>query len=209
VRISVQGNLSAVVVHGAGGHPERNWFQWLKQELSSRGIETKIPQFPLPEQQSLESWRETFFSEIGPISPGFVLFGHSVGAALLLNLLDEADCPAQATFLVSGFVGKIGHPVFDPLNESFFKREFNWDRVRSNAGSLFIYSGDNDPYVPIEKGLELANYLRTDLTVIPNGGHLNQESGFTTFPKILEDFDLMFSRLESSRAILSKPADFK
>ena len=35
-----------VIIHGANGSPEENWFPWLKKELETKGIEVIIPQFP-------------------------------------------------------------------------------------------------------------------------------------------------------------------
>ena len=184
-------NHKAAIIHGTGGHPERNWFPWLKEELVNRNIETIVPKFPTPEGQSLTSWRETFLNEVGPISPDLILFGHSIGAAFVLNLLHRSDTPAKAVFLVAGFLGKLDKPEFDTLNESFFAEEFDWEKIRNNAKKIFIYAGDNDPYVPLEKGSELAKCLKAELVIIPNGGHLNQDSGFKEFPRLIEDLELM------------------
>ena len=183
------GNLSAVIIHGTGGYPERNWFPWLKTRLIARGIEATVPKFRTPEGQSLSSWRDTFASEVGVVTSETILVGHSIGAAFVLNLLNKADTPAKAVFLVAGFIGSLGQPQFDTLNESFFREEFDWDKIRKNSGKLFLYAGENDPYVKSEKGIELAKLLKTDLIVIPNGGHLNQDAGFKEFPGLLEDLD--------------------
>ena len=181
--------ITAVIVHGTGGFPERNWFPWLKSELIARGIEASVPKFPTPEGQSLSSWRDTFASEVGVVTADTILIGHSIGAAFVLNLLNKSDTPVKAVFLVAGFIGSLGQPQFDTLNESFLHEEFDWEKIRKNSGKFFVYAGDNDPYVESEKGIELAKLLKTDLIVIPNGGHLNQDSGFKEFPKLLEDLE--------------------
>jgi predicted alpha/beta hydrolase family esterase len=185
--------FSAAVIHGSGGYPGRNWFPWLKSELETRSIKTSIPQFPTPEGQNLASWTQTFETEVGSVHSNLILFGHSTGVAFLLNLLDQVQQPVLATFLVAGFIGELGHAVFDPLNASFFTRQFNWERIKSNAGQLFIYAGDNDPYVPLSKGITLAESLKSELIVVPNGGHLNQDSGFISFPRLLWDLDRMLA----------------
>lgn len=181
--------MRAVIVHGTGGYPERNWFPWLKTELTARRIKTTVPKFPTPEGQSLSSWRETFVNEVGGVTSDTILVGHSIGAAFVLNLLNKSDSPAKAVFFVAGFIGSLGQPQFDSLNESFFSEEFDWERIRKNSGKLFVYAGDNDPYVKSEKGIELAKLLKTELIVIPNGGHLNQDAGFKEFPRLLEDLE--------------------
>jgi predicted alpha/beta hydrolase family esterase len=51
----------------------------------------------------------------------------------------------------------------------------------------YKYNSDNDQYVPLQKGSELADNLGVELMVVKNGGHLNADSGFTEFPQLLDD----------------------
>ncbi len=46
-------------------------------------------------------------------------------------------------------------------------------------------SGDDDPYVLAVHGEELADNLGVKNTIVPHGGHLNAEFGYTTFPELL------------------------
>lgn len=59
----------------------------------------------------------------------------------------------------------------------------------NDAGEFFIYARDNDAYVPLAKGTELSCLRGTELTVISGGGHLNYESNFLRFERLLKDFD--------------------
>jgi predicted alpha/beta hydrolase family esterase len=92
---------------------------------------------------------------------------------------------------ISGFwdrlLGKIGLEDFDTVNETFVCREFDWERIRKNAGAIHLYAGDDDPYVPKEKGPELAEKLKAKLVVVPGGGHLNAEAGYLEFKLLLDD----------------------
>ena len=72
-------------------------------------------------------------------------------------------------------------------DEKFSGFEFNWERIRKGAGHFEVYHSDNDPYVSLGNGKELAKQLGVDLTFIPNAGHINAESGYTKFGQILED----------------------
>ncbi len=181
--------FEAIIIHGSGGSAEENWFPWLATELKKRKCKVSVPNFPSPKEQSLESWLARFQAKAPKLRAQSVLFGHSTGAALALNLLQQRVEPISATFLVGGFVGSIGHPVYDPLNASFFQTDFNWAHIRKNAGAIFVYAGDKDPYVPLAKGVELAELLQCNLTVIPGGGHLNAESNYLRFDRLLADFD--------------------
>jgi predicted alpha/beta hydrolase family esterase len=84
-------------------------------------------------------------------------------------------------------LGELGLKDFDPINESFVCRKFLWERIRQNAGEVHVYNSDNDPYVPLSKGQELAERLGVKLTVVHDAGHINASAGFRTFPLLLQE----------------------
>ncbi len=180
-------NRTALIIHGTGGNPEGNWFPWLKLELEKAGWSVVAPRFPTPKGQNMGGWLDAFdraFDGAGPIP---VLIGHSLGAAFALRLIEKRDLSPEGLFLVAGFAGAIGNSHYDALNASFLADPFHWEIIRARAGRIFCYFGDNDPYVPLKAGLELADALCTAPTLIKNGGHLNAESGFTKFEKLRGD----------------------
>lgn len=175
-----------VIIHGTYGKPDSNWFPWLKEELSFIGLDAKVPAFPSHQYQNISTWRQTFKEQVGSLHEHMILVGHSLGAGFMLNLLEESSSPVAASFFLAGFTGKLGLPDYDPQNESFVCRPFDWEKIRHNAGRVFVLNADNDPYVPLSRGEELARNLQVPLTLIPGGGHLNSESGYTTFPMVFQ-----------------------
>lgn len=176
----------AFVVHGTGGSPDGNWFPWLADELEARGIETRVPAFPTPEDQRRETWLDAFAPHLPDVDRDTVFVAHSVGPAFVLNLLEREGVEARACFFVAGFTGLLGHAEFDPLNESITDREFDFDAVRDACDSFRCYHARDDPYVPVEKAVELARGLSADLVVAERGGHLNAPE-YTTFPRLRDD----------------------
>lgn len=176
-----------VIIHGSFGSPEENWFPWLAEKVKKLGCHVHVPSFPTPEGQNLANWRKTFYDHVVEITPEMILVGHSLAPAFILSLLEESSVQVRGIFLVSGFLGKLGLEEFDPINESFVCREFDWDRIKRNTGVIHVYNSDNDPYVPLEKGEELAGKLGVELTVIKGGGHINASAGYETFPQLMED----------------------
>jgi uncharacterized protein len=175
--------LRVVIVHGSFGSPEENWFPWLSRKIDHLGYKVIVPRFPTPEGQNLTKWKEVFREQVGSLDEHTILIGHSVGVAFVLNLLEDKDAvPVTATFLVAGFLGELGLPEFDPIISTFCCKEFDWQRIKHNAGALTVLAGDNDPYVPLPKGQDIADALSVPLTIVPGGGHLNAEFGYTTFP---------------------------
>jgi hypothetical protein len=179
----------AVIVHGSYGSPDENWFPWLASELRKIDCRVVVPKLPTPEGQSLQRWRDAFAVGVGPLNSDTILIGHSLGAGFILNLLEDSPTPVRGTFLVSGFLDKLGLDAFDRINESFVCRTFAWDHIRGNAGVVHVYNSDDDPYVPLEKGRELAKHFNIELTVLHNAGHVNAKAGFTTFPQLLKDIE--------------------
>jgi predicted alpha/beta hydrolase family esterase len=180
---------TVVIIHGSYGSPDENWFPWLKLQAELTGHRTVVPTFPTPKGQSLDSWREVSNRAVGPLTGDHLLVGHSLGVAFILDLLERSPVAVRASFLVSGFIGELGNPEFDQVNETFVSRKFIWPKIRANMGHAFIYHGRNDPYVSISKCKELADKLNVTPVIVENGGHLNSSSGYVSF-------DLLWSQLK-------------
>ncbi len=173
-----------VIIHGTKGSPQGNWFPWLKAKLEAQGHDVLVPEFPTPEGQDADSWTSWFLVQSMP-DKNLTVIGHSIGATCLLNLLNEINTPIAASYFIAPVMGDIGFAEYDDLNRSFYETDFDWAGIRSRMGKAIIMHGDNDPYVPLSHAELLAGKLEVPLTIIPNGGHLNAETGFTDFPQLL------------------------
>ena len=40
--------MNVFIFHGTEGHPQENWFPWLKEKLEANGCKVFVPQFPSP-----------------------------------------------------------------------------------------------------------------------------------------------------------------
>ena len=177
--------MNFFIIHGIYGHPEENWFPWLKKELEKKGCAVIVPKFPTPIGQSLDSWMKMFKKYEEKINSETILIGHSLGAAFILNYLEQADKEIKAAFLVAGY-HKMLENEFKQLNKSFVDKKFNWDKIIENCENFFVIGSDNDPY--IEEGItrQMAFELDAELHIIHNGGHLNSKAGYDKFPFLLE-----------------------
>lgn len=179
--------MRVIIIHGAYGSPNENWIPWLKKELEKSGVKVIAPRFPTPEGQELEKWLGILNKAVSEWDEEIVFVGHSLGPALFLRKIEELERPIKAAFLVSGFLGKLELKDFDSINASFFKKSFNWGKIRKNCQKFFVYNSDNDPYVPLSHGEKLAKNLGIKLNVVHNAGHINKAAGYTKFPCLLED----------------------
>ncbi len=177
--------MKTVILHGTKGSPDGNWFPWLKEQLETKAHDVYVPKLPTPENQSKTSWCKELDAQAPIFDKDTILIGHSCGATYLLHILEVLKEPVAKSIFVSGFLDELGIPEYDELNSTFIKHDFNWKKIRENAGEIHILHGDNDPYVPLEQAHKLSKHLKAEVNIIKDGGHLNSESGFTELPQAL------------------------
>ena len=173
------------IFHGTGGYPEENWFPWLKKELEKSGCKVIVPQFPTPKNQTLENWFKVFDQYKNDIDSNTILIGHSLGGCFLLRVLESLKNPIKAAYFVATPIGI--QPIVNwSGDQPFTGHPFDWQKIKNNANKFYIYHSDNDPYVGLENGKQLAHNLGVKLTFIPNSGHFNKSAGFLKFDDLLE-----------------------
>ena len=177
--------MNFFIIHGVYADPEANWFPWLKKELEKKGHEVIVPKFPTPIGQSLESWMKIIKKYEDKINQETVLMGHSLGAAFVLNYLEQADKEIKAAILVAGF-SQLLKSQYDEINKSFVDKKFNWSRIIENCETFFVIGSDNDSYIEESVTRQMAFELDAELHIIHNGGHLNSKAGYDKFPFLLE-----------------------
>jgi uncharacterized protein len=171
------------IFHGTEGYPEENWFPWIKEQLPDHNV--IIPQFPTPENQTLDAWFEVFNKCKEHFTEDTILIGHSLGGSFLLRVLEQSKIKIKAAFTISAPIGVLPIRNYE-TDELFIKNPFNWEKIKSNCKNFFVFHSDNDPYVCLGNGKEIANRLGIELTMIPNSGHFNTPAGYSKFPQLLE-----------------------
>jgi len=176
--------------HGTGGKPEGNWFPWLRKQLEAKGYAVTAPAFPSPEHPNLETWMQHM--QTYPIGADSVLIGHSLGATLVLRILETLTSPVIGSFLVAPVSEPMGND-FDPLVASFIDHPFDWDKIKKKGGKISLLSSDDDPYIPLSHARTLADHTGASMNVISGGGHLNSGAGFRSFPLLFESILTLLS----------------
>ena len=176
------------LIHGSFGNPKENWFPWLKCELERSGCEVVIPEFPTPENQSLEEWKRVFEEYKTRLDEESIVIGHSTGAVFLLSILEELNKKVKACYLISCFTSM---PNNLDINKTFTEKEFDWNKIKNNVEHIKLYHSDNDPHIDLKYPKEIANHLNCELEIITEGGHFNEESGYLQFEELLNDIKLI------------------
>ena len=189
---------NAVVVHGWGGNSQGNWFPWLKAELEKQGFKVSVPDFPNAQNPVLSEWLH-YFNKSVTVDAETILIGHSLGVAFILRFLEylslhsENEIPRlpsgarndkkkiKAAFLVAAFDRSLGIPEI----ENFINTSFNWEKIKSSCDRFTVINSDNDPYIPLQIGKDLAKNLDTELIIEHNAGHIDNPDGLLGYPKLL------------------------
>jgi predicted alpha/beta hydrolase family esterase len=183
--------MKLIILHGTLGSPKGNWFPWLAGELEKLGQKAVCPKLPTPKGQNPENWvrviKETVDSLGGP-DEETIFVAHSMSPLAVCQYLETINTKIKACFFVAGFedIAKDQIEPYKTLNTPFINRSVNWKKVKKNCEIFICFAGDNDPYIPLNL-LEKFSVLcgAKDFVIFPNGGHLNEEYGFTKFPHLL------------------------
>ncbi len=181
---------NAFIIHGTEGHPEENWFPWLKKHLEEQGYTVTVPQFPSPPvvAAKISEWFDVLKEHEDKINKDTIIVGHSLGGIFTLRILEKLRTPVRAVFLTGTPIGI--RPILNYDRDSAFSGfDFDWAKIKQNSKRFEVFHSDDDPYVDLANGEELARNLGVKLSFIPNAGHFNKKAGYTKFPQLLEKFD--------------------
>src|SRR3989344_7908323 len=178
---------TVIVIHGTEGYPEENWFPWLKQELEKRSYEVFVPQFPSPPKvpAKISEWFDVLKKYNQYINEDTILIGHSLGGIFTLRILERLKHPVKAAFFIGTPIGV--RPILNYDRDSSFSGfSFDWKSILKKANHVEVFQSDNDPYVSLGNGEQLAKNLKVTLNFVPNAGHFNARAGYTRFDLLLE-----------------------
>jgi predicted alpha/beta hydrolase family esterase len=194
--------MQFVVFHGSFGNPQENWIPFLKENLVRDENNILIPQMPVDvwkniiekgrgytsPTQNVQNWLQTFEKEILPNlqKENVVFVGHSIASLFILHVVNHFNLSLQKAIFVSPFLSVLPRWEFTTVNGTFYKTDFDFVKTQNLIEKRIAVFSDNDPYVPQEKFEEFVNLTKSEPILIKNGGHLNSDAGFITFPKLLE-----------------------
>lgn len=177
--------MNAFIFHGTEGYPEENWFPWLKNKLEAKGVKVIVPQFPTPPivAASVTEWFKALEPYESLITEKTILIGHSLGGIFALRILEQLKHPVKTVFLTGTPIGV--KPILNYDRDCAFSGfEFNWEVIKNRSKEFFVFQSDNDPFVSLANGEQLAKNLGTELSFIPHAGHFNAKAGYLKFDEL-------------------------
>ena len=172
--------MRVMLLHGWGGSDFPHWQSYIAGEIAKDyGCVNfvRLPEFDTP---TLQSWLECAQKELDRFEPDIVLC-HSLANTLWFHLALRKSIKNRVKKLYL-----VAPPSLECTIEelsSFFPVSVPSELY---AQEVMLVVSDNDPYMELEEAKKLQKSLNTDLHVIPNGGHINAESGFGAWEWMVE-----------------------
>jgi uncharacterized protein len=167
---------SFLILHGLYGSFPGHWQSWLAARLRAATERFAFPDLPDADMPSLSAWRNALDNELAALPDGdVVVVCHSLACLLWLHHVAEGGAQAARVLLVAppseaGGVSEIGPFVPVPL-------------PKLAAGARLVCA-DDDPYCPEGAAGLYGEPLGIAVDVIPDGGHLNSDTGFGPWPAV-------------------------
>lgn len=178
-----------LIIHGSFSSPFSNWIPYLRGELEKKNLEVYTPDFPCGGgYQTYENWSRLLKTYVDAkiLTEDTTIFAHSIAPVFICKFLIENKLKVKKLVFVCGFNNYLGiDEDYDTVNKGMYLN--NLDEVKNYCSDIICYYTDNDPYVKYEAEKTFADTVATKQKLIPNGGHLNNESGYQEFPELLTE----------------------
>ena len=177
--------MNYIIIHGSFGSKDGNWFPWLKKQLEDKNYKVDVPQMPVGVgNQNYDNWSKEL-SKL-EINENTIIIAHSIAPVFVCKYLINNKVRVKKLIFVCGFNNYLGiDPDFDAVNEPMFLD--NLEYIKQYCDDIVCYYSNNDPYVKFDIEKSFADIVSNKQHIIANGGHINAESGYTEFDKILEE----------------------
>ena len=123
-----------------------------------------------------------------------------MGGIFTLRILEKLEQPIKAAFFVGTPIGVL--PIANYNRDSAFSGfKFDWEKIKKKTQKFVVFQSDDDPYVGLENGKELAKNLGVELTFVPKAGQFNKKSGYIKFEALRDKVlkEILFRENSSKR----------
>jgi leucyl-tRNA synthetase len=153
-----------VFLQGFNGSNDKGMFPWLIEQLKSRGLGVwaeNLPNADHPKEQE----QVEFVLKNAPINKSTIIFGHSLGCAVALKVVEKLDHKIAGLVFAGGFIS----PNFKDHRRIFekdFKWKFDFKKIKDAAGSIQLLYDNNDYAVSDDQAALLSTALNVPMKKI-------------------------------------------
>ena len=196
--------MRVILVHGFNANPSMNFHPWLAEQLRAKGFEVLTPDLPLSTKEEilLPEIIETMKDQVGYLKSDDILLGHSLGAFIILQYLEQVEMTEtpRAVVLV-GAPWKVSKPELRRL----FIADLDAEVLMWKSREYVIIHSRDDELVPFKHGERLAAQLKARLVATESDGHFMNEQ----YPILLETIQTIVDTPFEYEPGMSLEDDFK
>ncbi|MEN9614085.1 MAG: hypothetical protein RLZZ347_392 [Candidatus Parcubacteria bacterium] len=180
-------NKRVFLIHGWDGRSNNHWFPWLIAELKARYFAVDAISMPTPATPHLKDWLGAIKEAVGTPDEHTYFVGHSLGCVTIVRYLESLPKKAKVggAVLVAGFSGNISSPELAEFYATP-ERPIDFARVKSICPKIMTIFSDDDPVVPLVKGISFAKSIGAKVIIEKGKGHFCKDDGVTALPVVLE-----------------------
>jgi predicted alpha/beta hydrolase family esterase len=158
-----------------------NWYLYVKNKLQEMGIEVVAKNMPDPELAREKIWLPFIEKEIGD-GDDVILIGHSSGAIAIMRYLETHR--VGLAVIVGGYHTDLGDD--QEKKSGYFDRQWQWDKIKQNAGRIIQFNSIDDPYIPIKEARHISDKLSTEYHEFKDRGHFGTDKQVCKeFPELI------------------------
>jgi len=176
------------IVHGWDGHPQANWFPWLKKELVKKGFEVSVPKFLDSQNPRIYNWVPKLTKAVGKPDESTYFIGHSLGCQTIVRYLETLpkDMKVGGAVFVAGFFQRLtgleDEPGIPETENHWLNTPVNLQKAKSHLNKSIAIFSDNDPYISLDNQDEFRDELGSRIVVEHNMFHFDEGHGITEIP---------------------------
>lgn len=176
-----------LLIHGFNGIPKI--FEYFKNELSKKGYNVIMPQFPVREEITIEGYYKIFDNYKEIFNDNLIVVAHSIGNPMFIKYISKNKLKIRKYISLAGFSKDFYNEGKEILNEkvklTVLSNEELQDAINLITEKYSIYS-NNDHIVPFEILKKFSDEIKSTPILIEDIGHMGKKSGLEKLPKVIE-----------------------
>ncbi len=181
------------LVHRWSGQPLGDWRQWLKTELENMGYEVFAPEMPDREHPTIENWVSFLNEQVGEVDEDTYFVGHSIGVQTIMRYLAQTKKKCGGALFVAGWFNleNLEYADLEVVAQPWIDTPIDIDHLQLSMPKSTVFISDNDSYGCIDENNQKFGQLGSKIVLVHNAGHFTDVDGFTEFPLLLEEFNII------------------
>jgi len=175
------------LIHEGGGSSENEWFNWLKKELTKKGIKVFSFDMPNTNNPKIDEWVKYLEQKIpfNSIDNETYFLGHSIGCQTIMRFLDKfpKEKEIAGCVFVAGWFN-LKEDSYESKEEKeiacpWITNKIDFDRIKRHTNNFLAIFSDNDPFVPLTDAKLFKERLGAKIIFKKAGGHFDTLEEFS------------------------------